>query len=138
MGTVKVKKVVIDTNVLVSALLFGGIPVQLIPLWKNRTIRPLCSRKIMDEFLRVLAYRKFSLSETEIEYLITQEIVPWFEVVEVSSGRAFVKQDPSDDKFIWCAETARADCIISGDEHLLSCVDSPIPVVTVAQFLKHL
>lgn len=42
MGTVKVKKVVIDTNVLVSALLFGGVPAQLIPLWKSRTIRPLC------------------------------------------------------------------------------------------------
>ena len=69
MGTVEVKKVVIDTNVLVSALLFGGVPAQLIPLWKSRTIRPFCSRKIMDELLRVLAYPKFSLSQTEIEYL---------------------------------------------------------------------
>jgi putative PIN family toxin of toxin-antitoxin system len=134
-GTVEVKKVVIDTSVLVSALLFGGVPAQLISLWKSRTIRPLCSGKIMDELLRVLAYPKFSLSKTEIEYLITQEIVPWFEVVDVSSGRTSVKQDPSDDKFIWCAEAGRADFIISGDEHLLSCADSPIPVVTVAQFL---
>jgi len=62
MGTVKV---VVDTNVLVSALLFGGKPEKLMPLWQRGTIRPLASKEIIDEYLRVLTYPKFKLSEED-------------------------------------------------------------------------
>ena len=54
-------KVVIDTNVLVSALLFGGIPGRFVALWKNNHVAPLVSAEIMAEYLRVLAYPKFRL-----------------------------------------------------------------------------
>jgi putative PIN family toxin of toxin-antitoxin system len=81
-----VKRVVIDTNVLVSALLFGGDPGELITLWKEHYIQPLTSKEIMEEYLRVLAYPKFRLTEKEIEYLFTQEILPYFEVITVKSG----------------------------------------------------
>ena len=62
MGTQKVDRVVIDTNVVVSALLFGGTPGELIPLWKSGRIKPLASAEIIDEYIRVLAYPKFKLS----------------------------------------------------------------------------
>ena len=54
MGKGKIIRVVIDTNVLVSALLFGGKPGRLVRLWKNGTILPFLSREMMDEYLRVL------------------------------------------------------------------------------------
>ena len=129
------KRVVVDSNVVVSALLFGGIPGKLIPLWKGRRIQPLCSKEIMDEYVRVLAYPKFKLVESEIEFLISQEIVRWFEIVTVPPGKPFVIADPSDDKFIWCALEGRADAIISGDEHLLNLAASPIPILTPSGFL---
>jgi predicted nucleic acid-binding protein len=44
MGKVKMRAVVIDTNVLVSALLFGGAPGELIPLWKAGNIQPKASK----------------------------------------------------------------------------------------------
>ena len=111
MGKVKVKNpVVIDTNVLVSALLFSGLPGRLIPLWKSGVILPHASKEIIDEYIRVLAYSKFELSEQEINLLLYHEILRHFEIVEVSQGEQILKDDPSDDKFIWCAEAAGANC----------------------------
>jgi len=131
-----VKRVVVDSNVVVSALLFDGISGKLIPLWKGRRIQPLCSKEIIDEYVRVLAYPKFKLVESEIEFLISQEIVRWFEIVMVPPGKPLVIADPSDDKFIWCALEGRADAIISGDEHLLNLAASPIPILTPSRFLR--
>ena len=130
------KKIVIDTNVLVSGLLFSGPPGELVHLWKKRIVLPLCSNEIVNEYLRVLAYPKFHLSESEIDFILTHEILPYFEVVMVKPGKAFVAADPADDKFIWCALDGRAKAIVSGDGHLLGLTDSPVSVLTVAEFLQ--
>jgi putative PIN family toxin of toxin-antitoxin system len=119
MGSIKVKSVVIDTNVLVSALLFGGVPGKLVPLWKERTIWPRASKEIIEEYIRVLAYPKFQLSEEEINFLLHYEILPYFEISSIKEGPILVVKDPSDDKFIRCAQAAGARVIISGDQHLL-------------------
>ena len=130
------KRVVIDTNVVVSALLFGGAPGNLIPLWKGGRIRPLCSKGIIEEYLRVLAYPKFRLTEKEIDFILSREILPWFEVVAVQGGRRFVNKDSEDDKFIWCAVEGKAEAIVSGDDHLLKLKRSPVPVLSISAFLK--
>ena len=117
MGTVKV---VVDTNVLVSALLFGGKPGKLIPLWQRGTIRPLASKEIIDEYLRVLTYPKFKLSEEDINFLLYHEILLYFEVIDVHPGPRIIRKDPADDKFIRCALAGKAKFIISGDHHLLT------------------
>jgi len=136
MGSEKVIRVVLDTNIVVSALLFGGQLERLIELWKEGKILPLCSKEIIDEYLKVLSYPKFQLTEEEISYLLTQEILPWFEVVEVPTGKPYVEADPEDDKFIWCAIEGKADFIVSGDSHLLELANSPVPIVSVKEFLK--
>jgi len=125
-----------DTNVLVSALLFGGDPGELITLWKGQRIQPLSSREIMEEYLRVLAYPKFRLTEEEIEYLVSQEVLPFFEVITVQLGQPFVIDDPSDDKFIWCALEGNAEAIISSDQHLLSLSSCPVPIFSPSEFLR--
>ncbi|MDZ7697485.1 MAG: putative toxin-antitoxin system toxin component, PIN family [Deltaproteobacteria bacterium] len=139
MGKVQMKpiRVVIDTNVLVSALLFGGTPGKLIPLWKNARIEPYLSKAILDEVMRVLAYPRFNLSEQEIEYLVYQEILPFFHNVEVQSGPIIIEDDPSDDHFLRCAMAARARHIISGDQHLLSLKKyGNIQIVSPGEFLR--
>jgi len=113
-------KVVVDTNVLVSAFLFGGKPGKLILLWQRDTIRPLASKEIIEEYLRVLTYPKFKLAEEDINFLLYQEILPYFEVIDVKPGPSIIKKDPEDDKFIRCALAGKARCIISGDRHLLA------------------
>jgi len=118
MGQSKIELVIIDTNVLVSALLFGGVPGELIPLWKDRTVQPKASKEMVEEYIRVLAYPKFELSEEEINFLFHYEILPYFEVIRIKAGPILVAKDPSDDKFIRCAQAAGAKIIISGDQHL--------------------
>ena len=76
-------------------------------------------KEIIDEYLRVLTYPRFKLTTKEIEFLLFQEIVPFFDIILIKSGKTIVKSDPSDDKFIYCAEAAVAEFIISGDQHLL-------------------
>ena len=139
MGPLKVTRIVVDTNVLVSALLFGGTPGKLIPLWKKGTIQPLASSEIIVEYLRVLAYPKFRLTENEIGYLLYREILPHFKIVSAEKGKPVVSADPSDDKFIWCAVEGKAEFIISSDKHLLSLrFYQGISIQTPATFLKSL
>jgi hypothetical protein len=137
MGQVKVIPVVIDTNIVLSGLLFGGKVGKIVTMWKNGRIQPFLSQKIMDEYIRVLTYPKFSFSEQEINYLLYREILPYFEVIEPAGGPVVIKNDPSDDMFLYCALSAAVDCIISGDSHLLDLAEfKGIPIVTPEQFLK--
>jgi putative PIN family toxin of toxin-antitoxin system len=137
MGKVKVKRVVIDTNVVISALLFGGEPGELIPLWKSGRIKPLASKEMVEEYLQVVTYPKFGLTPEEINFLLYQEIVPYFEIVKAKPGRVIVGDDPADDKFIRCAEAGRAKTIISGDQHLLRLKSfGAISILTPVRFLK--
>jgi putative PIN family toxin of toxin-antitoxin system len=113
-------RVVLDTNALVSALLFSGVSSKLVSLWQNGVIAPLLSREILDEYLRVLSYPKFALSEEEIKELIQEEILPFAEVVKPKRRLRVVRRDPSDNKFLECAVAGKANVIISGDKDLLS------------------
>jgi len=113
-------RVVLDTNTVVSALLFSGISSKLVSLWQKGLITPLLSREILDEYLRVLSYPKFDLSEGEIKELIQEEILPYAEVVKPKRRLRVVQRDPSDNKFVECAVAGKARVIISGDKELLS------------------
>jgi len=134
MGAFQAVRVVLDTNVLISSLLFGGETSRLVSLWKDGTLRPLICQEIMAEIVRVLAYPKFRLSQREIEFLLSVEILPWFEVVEIFDRPSWVKADPSDDPFIWCTVSGKARFLVSGDEHLLGLTNPPIPILTVRAF----
>ena len=137
MGPQKVVYLVLDTNVVISAILFGGIPGKLIELWKKGSITPLITEDIMAEYLRVLAYPKFKLSEEEVHYIIHQEILPFFKVVNSKPGPSIIKKDPDDDKFIQCAIAGQAKIIISGDRHLLAQKSyKEIKILTSSQFLE--
>jgi putative PIN family toxin of toxin-antitoxin system len=136
MGAVKV---VVDTNVLVSALLFGGKPGKLISLWQRGTIRPLVSKEIIDEYLRVFTYPKFKLSEEDVNFLLYHEILPYFEVIDVHPGPRIIGSDPEDDKFIRCALAGKAKFIISGDHHLIALKSyQKIRIFSPSDFLREI
>ena len=115
----KIRRVVLDTNVLISALLFTGEPSKIVELWQRGRFVPLICRETFEELRAVLKYPKFSLVPDEIQSIIESEILPFFEVVEIKKRVKGICRDPEDDKFIDCAVEAKADCIISGDTHLL-------------------
>jgi putative PIN family toxin of toxin-antitoxin system len=137
MGKIQVISVVIDTNVFLSALLFGGTPGKLIGLWKSGKIQPQLSKKMVAELLRVLSYPKFELTEKEIQYLLYVEILPFVNIVPAKSDSAIIAEDPSDDIFLHCCKAADARAIISGDHHLLALKTwGKAPILTPSQFLE--
>lgn len=133
------KRAVLDTNILISALLFRGVTSRIHTLWKKKSFTVLASREIIEEYLRVLAYPKFSLTEQEIKGIIQEELLPYIEPVSVTENISGMCADPDDDKFLACAEAANADFIVSGDAHLLKMRNHKgCPIVTAEIFIKRL
>jgi hypothetical protein len=90
---------------------------------------------IIEEYLRVLSYPKFKLSEGDIKGLVQEELLPYVEVVKAGRRLRVVDRDPSDDKFVEVAGKARV--IISGDKDLLSIGRyQKILIQSPAQFLE--
>ena len=130
-------RAVLDTNVVISALLFSGPPSQLVSAWQSRRLRPVVSAPVLDEYIRVLAYPKFDLTPTEIRSLIEEELLPFIETAKVGPSAAPVVRDPDDAKFIACASIAGVRWLVSGDDDLLSIhrVRS-VEIISVTTFLK--
>jgi uncharacterized protein len=83
-GPPPVIRAVLDTNVVISALLFSGPPSQPVSAWQSSRLRPVVSAQILDEYLRVLAYPRFKLTSGEIRGLIEEELIPFIETVKAS------------------------------------------------------
>ena len=132
-------RAVLDTNVLVSALLFSGLPARLVPAWQASRFYPVLSSSILDEYLRTLAYPKFRLTPGDIRALAEESILPFFETVRVKVPPFTMPRDPDDAKFIECALAASVPWIVSGDADLLDLgrVES-VRIITVREFLDHM
>ena len=129
---------VLDTNVLVSALLFRGAASNIHQMILEGRILPLISLPILDEYTRVLAYKKFSLTQAEVDYLIEEEISPWFEFRTIPlKTENWIPDDPSDDMFIHLALTEPSAVLISGDRHIIDRRDDlPCKVLTVQECIE--
>jgi uncharacterized protein len=112
-------RVVLDTNVLLSALLFGGRLSGMVDLWERGAIVPVFSTETFDEFRSALEYPKFSLTAEERAVLI-DHCVSYFDVVDVAVKVKGVCRDPNDDMFLSCALSASTGFLITGDSDLLS------------------
>jgi putative PIN family toxin of toxin-antitoxin system len=132
-----VKRVVADTNVLVSAIQFGGKPKQLLDLAADGLIDLPISEAILDESLRVLR-DKFHRTPEDLREADKQLRVIARTVTPTESVNA-VDADPSDNRILECGVAADAEVILSGDAHLLSLGGfRDIPIQRVAQFLEAL
>lgn len=110
-------KVVLDSNVYISALLFAGIPYKILNLAIKGKIRLIISREIIKETAGILR-NKFYWPEHNIDKFV-RRISHVCEIVKTSHKVEVVKDDASDNMIIECAVNGRADLIISGDKHLL-------------------
>jgi len=132
-------KVVLDTNVLVSALLFKGSLSKMVDLWKAGRIKPAFSRATFQEFKKVLTYPKFALIPNEILVLLEEEVLPYFEVVKVIKEVIGICRDPEDDKFLSCALASGAAFIVTGDDDLLVLKQfETAKIIKPADFIQYL
>jgi putative PIN family toxin of toxin-antitoxin system len=130
-------RVVLDTNVVVSALLFKTTLSKIIDLWQRGTIIPVISKDTFQELQTVLAYPKFALTQDEIRAMLEGEILPFFEVIEVREDVKGICADPADDKFLACALAASANYLVSGDKALTDLKQyKSVRIIKPSDFLK--
>jgi len=113
-------RVILDTNVLMSAIFFGGIPGQVLKAWAGRGYTLVLSPEILDEYRRVgdeMAQRHPERKEAlePVLSLIAMNAV----VVGAPPLGKPVSEDLDDDKFLACALVSGAPIIVSGDKDLL-------------------
>jgi putative PIN family toxin of toxin-antitoxin system len=131
------KKATIDTNIFVSGLLFGGIPLKILERALRKDFSLVTSTPLMAEIERVLSSKKFKLTETEIFALVG----PLFEVAQVvvpEEEITVISRCPADNRVLECAVTGRCTVIVTGDRRdLVSLkVFRGIPIVTPRAFYE--
>ena len=130
------RRVVFDTNILISGYLWKGPPRQAIEKVRKNEWSLLVSKESIDELIRVLAYHKFGLSPEEIQP-ITEDLFQISEFVEVTTQDSAIRSDLTDNMFLALAVDGRAEVIVSGDHHLLDIRQySGVPIIRVRQFLQ--
>lgn len=131
-------RVVLDTNLVLSALVFAnGRLATLRHAWQGVRCVPLVSKVTTAELIRVLAYPKFKLSDEEQHELLA-DYLPWCAAVRIPNPPPATPacRDPFDQPFLQLAVAGKADCLVSGDNDLLSLHDQFVcPIVTAEQFL---
>lgn len=129
-------KVALDTNVLVSATLFGGNPEKILDLAEEGKIKILISEKILEEFREVLQEKfDFSLSMAELAASGIREISS---LITPTQRLTVIKEKEADNRVLECAVEDRAQYIVSGDtKHLQPLKEyQEIKILSPAQFLK--
>ena len=133
----KVPRVVLDTDCVVSALIFSrGKFVWLREAWQAKRFVALTSQDTVLELLRVLAYPKFGLTQGEQEQLLA-EYLPYAETVRFEATPAALPaiRDADDISFLALAAAARADALVSGDGDIQAVkAQFPTPILTLAEF----
>ena len=128
-------KIVLGTNVLMSALFFGGTPLKILQAWSKGQIAIVLSTQILAEYQEVA--RRLQAKYPAVE------AGPFFDLIAVESQivavprlRKHICIDRTDDKFFACAIAAKAACIVSGDKHLTTKSGTlGVEVLTPAQFV---
>lgn len=126
--------IVLDTNVLVCAFQFGGVPAQLLDRVRTGKLRAAISPSILNELTRILA-DKFGWPEDDLQKAVSI-LKSCMTLVEPTIQLDVVKDGPKDNHILECAVAAGADTIITGDKDLLRMSEfQGIKMRQVAEFL---
>jgi len=112
-------RVVLDTNVLVSGILFEGSEAKILRSAEEGRIVVFLSLEILEEFVDVLSREKFQLSAQEV-LTSTEYILSFVKIKEPARTVKICIRDPEDLKFLECAKGARAHFLVTGDKDLLA------------------
>jgi putative PIN family toxin of toxin-antitoxin system len=132
-------RIVIDTNVWVSGLLWRGAPWELLRLAEAGRVTVCTTPGILAELADVLSYPRFQPRLDQLG-LTPDDLVGYAmglaSLFEVPEGDTIVVADPDDDVFLRCAQAAEATYVVSGDHHLLDLgTHAGIAIFTVRDFL---
>ena len=126
--------VVLDTNVVASAIFFGGKPKKVIEMLMAGQIEAFASKEILEEYSDTVEYLydKYPGRKPKTPF---GQIAAKCKVVKTHS-LIDICRDPDDNKFIECAMDASCYYVVSGDKDLLTIKEyEGIHIVTVSEFL---
>ena len=127
-------RVVADTNIFISALMFGGLPGSFLDLAFLRSFQLVTSSILLDELDEKLRM-KFGLSPGDAKQ-VRVKLEGAALVVEPGISIKAVIEDPDDDRVLECAVAGKAEIIVSGDRHLLKLGSyQGISIVTAREFM---
>lgn len=127
-------RVVLDTNVLVSGLVYpGSVPGRIVATWRQGGLDVVLSHYILDELARVLPrLPRIGMTPVEIRDLI-DSLMFLVDIVEPKGVQAEDLRDPADQPVLLTLLAAQADYLVTGDKDLLVLADR-YPIVTPAEF----
>ena len=131
-------RLVIDTNVLVSALVIRSGALSQLPGYRqNRCFIPLASSSTLTELANTLAAPKFGLSASQITGLLA-EYIPWCDILDIATPPLVPEcRDPNDHAFLELAAFANADTLVTGDLDILDLQPFfEIPIMTPRSMLS--
>ena len=130
-------RLVLDTNVVASGLLWSGTPAQLIDAAQADEIELFTSRVLLAELTRILRRTKFAMAISTSGSTLDELVLGYAELATLVMPTPIsptILDDPDDDHVLACALTAGADAIVSGDRHLLDLhTFQSVPIVTPAE-----
>jgi putative PIN family toxin of toxin-antitoxin system len=128
-------RVVVDTNVLVSALINHGKPRRLVlKLLEKHTV--ILSRQMLVELAEVLSRDKFAIKSSQVDRFLSG-LMRKSKIVVTTSRFKVITQDPNDDVVLNTAYSGKAEYIVTGDKHLLDLKEyKRIKIARVDQMLE--
>lgn len=135
-------RLVLDTNVLISAFLWQGVPSRLIELASEKEIQIFTSRVLLDELATTLSKKKLEKAVLATGLRSDQMLSNYRRLATLVTSRQLahpISRDADDDAVLACALAAHADLIVSGDDDLLVLKTfQDIPIATVSQAIKRI
>ena len=133
-------RIVVDTNVIVSGVFFGGVPRRILEYWRDEAFDLISSPEILEEYEDVLnrLEKKSKTSKGQLASRFMKLFIEKSVVVQPTHDKK-ISRDPDDDKFINCALSGKALYIVSGDNDLLDINKvEGIEIITAREFLDRL
>lgn len=128
-------KIVIDTNVLISGVFFGGFPGKILSAVVNREITACATAEIIDEYEEIIQ-EMIDRKQGRINRNILTPLVKAMEIIEPVT-HVEISRDPDDNKFLGCAKDSHSLYIVSGDNDLLVIEKyENIQIITAKEFCE--
>ena len=133
-----IRRAVIDTNIRISAYLWPGTPPQAREIVRSGRCVLVSADAAIEEFVRVLGYRKFGLSPEEITPLV-HDLLSLVTLVSPQHDVRVITKDVADNLFLSIALEGGSTVIVSGDHHLLDLRRyQQVRIVSAAAFVRAL
>lgn len=127
-------RIVLDTNVYISAAILGRVCEEIIQTCRFSNLKVFISQDIIGE-LKEKLFQKFLWQDEQINVFL-ESILEFCEVVKADEEIHYIKDDPDDDKILECAVTSKCDFMVSGDKHILKLKSyKSIRIVNPSDFL---